>query len=80
MPFIVFFSICSFIIISGEYLSIVLFLLGTTFLELWFLEEPRDSVVTRGSSALLNCSVHSNVPVEIQWLKDGITVQNDSRR
>ncbi|XP_047435884.1 neogenin 1a isoform X3 [Mugil cephalus] len=50
----------------------------------WFTVEPQDTLAIRGSSALLNCSVHSDgaTPAHIEWKKDGtfMSLVSDERR
>lgn len=50
----------------------------------WFTAEPRDTLVFRGSSALLNCSAHSDAstPARVEWKKDGtfMSLLSDERR
>ncbi|XP_069561699.1 neogenin 1a isoform X4 [Brachyistius frenatus] len=50
----------------------------------WFTVEPQDTLATRGNSALLNCSAHSDgaTPARIEWKKDGtfMSLVSDERR
>ncbi|XP_061595284.1 neogenin 1a isoform X4 [Cololabis saira] len=50
----------------------------------WFTVEPQDTLASRGNSALLNCSVHSDAatPARIEWKKDGtfLSLISDERR
>ncbi|XP_039650844.1 neogenin 1a isoform X5 [Perca fluviatilis] len=50
----------------------------------WFTVEPQDTLAIRGSSALLNCSAHSDAatPARIEWKKDGtfMSLVSDERR
>ncbi|XP_017333677.1 neogenin 1a isoform X3 [Ictalurus punctatus] len=46
----------------------------------WFSVEPSDTLAVRGSPALLNCSVYSELPVKVHWKKDGVLLNPDDRR
>ncbi|XP_072516423.1 neogenin 1a isoform X7 [Salminus brasiliensis] len=48
----------------------------------WFSVEPSDTLAVRGSPALLNCSVYSDVPAKVRWKKDGtfLSLASDDRR
>lgn len=37
-------------------------------------------MAVRGSPALLNCSVYSELPVKVHWKKDGVLLNPDDRR
>ncbi|KAJ8417946.1 hypothetical protein AAFF_G00227890 [Aldrovandia affinis] len=52
------------------------------FTPLWFSAEPADTLVVRGEAALLNCSVHSDAPVRVEWRKDGtfLNLASDDQR
>ncbi|XP_066503320.1 neogenin 1a isoform X2 [Hoplias malabaricus] len=48
----------------------------------WFSVEPSDTLAVRGSPAMLNCSVDSDVPAKVRWKKDGtfLSLGSDDRR
>ncbi|KAB5558853.1 hypothetical protein PHYPO_G00021970 [Pangasianodon hypophthalmus] len=46
----------------------------------WFSVEPSDTLAVRGSPALLNCSVYSELPAKVHWKKDGVLLNPDDRR
>ncbi|KAM9461507.1 neogenin 1a isoform 2-T2 [Clarias gariepinus] len=46
----------------------------------WFSVEPSDALTVRGSPALLNCSVYSELPAKVHWKKDGVLLNPDDRR
>ncbi|KAL7854727.1 hypothetical protein SRHO_G00169170 [Serrasalmus rhombeus] len=48
----------------------------------WFSVEPSDTLVVRGSPALLNCSINSDIPAKVRWKKDGafLSLTSDDRR
>ncbi|KAG7327264.1 hypothetical protein KOW79_008870 [Hemibagrus wyckioides] len=46
----------------------------------WFSVEPSDTLAVRGSPALLNCSVSSELPAKVHWKKDGVLLNLDDRR
>ncbi|KAL6468888.1 hypothetical protein MHYP_G00224120 [Metynnis hypsauchen] len=48
----------------------------------WFSLEPSDTLAVRGSPALLNCSVNSDIPAKVRWKKDGafLSLTSDDRR
>ncbi|GAA6079183.1 neogenin 1a isoform X1, partial [Tachysurus ichikawai] len=46
----------------------------------WFSVEPSDTLAVRGSPALLNCSVSSELPAKVHWKKDGVLLNPDDRR
>ncbi|XP_053094036.1 neogenin 1a isoform X10 [Pangasianodon hypophthalmus] len=46
----------------------------------WFSVEPSDTLAVRGSPALLNCSVYSELPARVHWKKDGVLLNPDDRR
>ncbi|XP_036442956.1 neogenin 1a isoform X3 [Colossoma macropomum] len=48
----------------------------------WFSVEPSDTLAVRGSPALLNCSVNSDIPAKVRWKKDGafLSLASDDRR
>uniref|UniRef100_A0A8B9RLD7 Neogenin 1a n=1 Tax=Astyanax mexicanus TaxID=7994 RepID=A0A8B9RLD7_ASTMX len=47
-----------------------------------FSVEPSDTLAVRGSPALLNCSVYSDIPAKVRWKKDGtfLSLASDDRR
>ncbi|XP_053368776.1 neogenin 1a isoform X3 [Clarias gariepinus] len=45
-----------------------------------FSVEPSDALTVRGSPALLNCSVYSELPAKVHWKKDGVLLNPDDRR
>lgn len=45
-----------------------------------FSVEPSDTLAVRGSPALLNCSVSSELPAKVHWKKDGLLLNLDDRR
>ncbi|XP_017565285.2 neogenin 1a isoform X3 [Pygocentrus nattereri] len=48
----------------------------------WFSVEPSDTLAVRGSPALLNCSINSDIPAKVRWKKDGafLSLTSDDRR
>lgn len=52
----------------------------TSFIEFQFESEPRDAVAARDSGAIFDCTVRSNLPIDIDWIKDGVPVNYDDRR
>lgn len=46
----------------------------------WFSVEPSDTLAVRGSPAVLNCSVTSELPAKVHWKKDGVLLNLDDRR
>ncbi|TSL68267.1 Neogenin [Bagarius yarrelli] len=50
------------------------------FSSFWFSVEPSDTLAVRGSPAVLNCSISSELPVKVQWKKDGVLLIPDDRR
>uniref|UniRef100_A0A8B9LGS2 Neogenin 1a n=1 Tax=Astyanax mexicanus TaxID=7994 RepID=A0A8B9LGS2_ASTMX len=69
-----FFSICVFIF--------GIMALGMQFSTFSFSVEPSDTLAVRGSPALLNCSVYSDIPAKVRWKKDGtfLSLASDDRR
>nr|KAF6388042.1 neogenin 1 [Myotis myotis] len=53
-----------------------------TFTPFYFLVEPMDTLSTRGSSVVLNCSAYSEPSPKIEWKKDGtfLNLVSDDRR
>ncbi|XP_057579236.1 neogenin isoform X5 [Hippopotamus amphibius kiboko] len=53
-----------------------------TFTPFYFLVEPVDTLSTRGSSVVLNCSAYSEPSPKIEWKKDGtfLNLVSDDRR
>ncbi|XP_029420930.1 neogenin isoform X9 [Nannospalax galili] len=53
-----------------------------TFTPFYFLVEPVDTLSTRGSSVILNCSAYSELSPKIEWKKDGtfLNLVSDDRR
>lgn len=53
-----------------------------TFTPFYFLVEPVDTLSSRGSSVILNCSAYSEPSPKIEWKKDGtfLNLVSDDRR
>ncbi|XP_060796900.1 neogenin 1a isoform X4 [Neoarius graeffei] len=46
----------------------------------WFSVEPSDTLAVRGTPALLNCTIYSELPAKVHWKKDGVLLNLDDRR
>lgn len=49
------------------------------FSELFFIKEPRDVTVMRRDSVILDCQAHGESPIDVRWLKNGVSVAQSER-
>lgn len=49
------------------------------FSELFFIKEPRDVTVMRRDSVILDCQAHGESPIDVRWLKNGVSVVESER-
>lgn len=49
------------------------------FSELFFIKEPHDVTVMRRDPVILDCQAHGESPIDVRWLKNGVSVAESER-